>query len=101
MYVTVFQKTLNTASLPGTLGQPDPWDIYNRDSYQHPMVPYDVLVDPLSLPNHPVIQERENTREVLFEDCDNEEVLSDLDDDDADEVRCRHNFTVFTLQEPV
>jgi len=30
------------------------------------MVPYDVLVDPLSLPDHPVIQERENVLDILY-----------------------------------
>ena len=30
------------------------------------MVPYDVLVDPLSLPSHPVIQERENVLDILY-----------------------------------
>jgi len=50
----------------GTFGQPDLWDIYDSDTFQHPMVPYDVLVDPLSLPSHPVIQERENVLDVLY-----------------------------------
>jgi len=30
------------------------------------MVPFDVLIDPLSLPSHPVIQEKQNMDEVLF-----------------------------------
>jgi len=30
----------------GTFGQPLKWDIYDSSSYQHPMAPYDVLVDP-------------------------------------------------------
>src|SRR6218665_1603346 len=52
---------------PGVFGQPDPWDIYNSATYQHPMVPYDVLIDPLSLPLHPLMQERPvGTEEVLF-----------------------------------
>jgi len=50
----------------GTFGQPDAWDIYDVNTFQHPMVPYDVLVDPLSLPSHPVIQERENVLDVLY-----------------------------------
>jgi len=37
----------------GTLGQPKMWDITNPVSYQHPMAPYDVLVDPQTLPNMP------------------------------------------------
>lgn len=51
----------------GVFGQPDPWDIYNSATYQHPMVPYDVLIDPLSLPLHPLMQEKPvGTEEVLF-----------------------------------
>jgi len=30
------------------------------------MVPYDVLVDPMSLPTHPVIKERENVLDILY-----------------------------------
>jgi len=30
------------------------------------MVPYDVLIDPLSLPSHPVIHERENVLDILY-----------------------------------
>ena len=37
----------------GTLGQPKIWDITNPVSYQHPMAPYDVLVDPQTVPNIP------------------------------------------------
>jgi len=36
----------------GTFGQPNIWDIASPSSYQHPMAPYDVLVDPLSVPKH-------------------------------------------------
>jgi hypothetical protein len=51
----------------GTFGQPDPWDVFNPDTFQHPMAPYDVLVDPLSLPSHPVIAQREQVSDVLFD----------------------------------
>ena len=65
-------------TFPGTFGQPDPWDIYNKDTHQHPMVPYDVLVDPQSLPEHPVISDKKNTGQVVHEDSarnsDTEEV---------------------------
>ncbi|KAK3099235.1 hypothetical protein FSP39_001323 [Pinctada imbricata] len=49
----------------GTFGQPDPWDIYKPSTYRHPMVPYDVLIDPMSLPSHPVLGEKQNTMQVL------------------------------------
>ncbi|XP_041358198.1 WD repeat-containing protein on Y chromosome-like [Gigantopelta aegis] len=52
----------------GTFGQPDPWDLYNPSTYQHPMVPYDVLIDPMSLPTHPLLAEKQTTHEVIHMD---------------------------------
>lgn len=34
----------------GTFGQPKKWDIFDASTFQHPMAPYDVLMDPGSLP---------------------------------------------------
>lgn len=31
------------------------------------MVPYDVLIDPMSLPTHPVIEEKQNTQQIIHE----------------------------------
>ena len=45
----------------GTLGQPKIWDITNPVSYQHPMAPYDVLVDPHTVPNLPKKYKHEET----------------------------------------
>ena len=59
--------------LLGTFGQPDPWDIYNPATYHHPMVPYDVLIDPLSLPSHPVVAEKQNMHQIIHEDIANAE----------------------------
>nr|KAG5692186.1 hypothetical protein BaRGS_008732 [Batillaria attramentaria] len=52
-----------------TFGQPELWDVYNPSTYQHPMVPYDVLVDPMSMPVHPVIAQKESTHEVIHQDA--------------------------------
>jgi len=49
----------------GTFGQPDPWDIFDPKTYQHPMVPYDVLVDPLSLPTHKVYEKKLTMQQVV------------------------------------
>ena len=57
------------SALTGTFGQPELWDIYNPMTYQHPMVPYDVLVDPMSMPSHPIIAEKQSTHEVLHQDA--------------------------------
>ena len=63
----------------GTFGQTEAWDVYNSGTFQHPMVPYDVLVDPLSLPKHPVIEDKHNAHQVIHEDSaqnsDEEEVI--------------------------
>ncbi|KAJ8297801.1 hypothetical protein KUTeg_024332 [Tegillarca granosa] len=52
----------------GTFGQPDTWNLYNPSTYQHPMVPSDVLFDPMSLPTHPLIKENTNIRSILMDD---------------------------------
>ncbi len=60
----------------GTFGQPEPWDVYNPSTFQHPMVPYDVLIDPMSLPKHPILQDKQNTQQLVHEDsprCDDME----------------------------
>ena len=50
----------------GTFGQPNIWEITSPSSYQHPMAPYDVLVDPLSVPKHPTfdVVDDETTNEM-------------------------------------
>ncbi|XP_041461483.1 WD repeat-containing protein on Y chromosome-like isoform X2 [Lytechinus variegatus] len=53
----------------GTFGQDDPWDIFNPTTFKHPMVPYDVLVDPQSMPNHPIFDQK-STSSVSDYICD-------------------------------
>ena len=60
----------------GTFGQPLKWDIYDSLSYQHPMAPYDVLMDPASIPKHPVLDDDDD-------DDDDED-----DEDDRNQVWC-------------
>ncbi|KAK2831691.1 hypothetical protein Q7C36_016777 [Tachysurus vachellii] len=40
----------------GTFGQPEQWSLHTASSWQHPAVPYEVLVDPLSMPAHTVLK---------------------------------------------
>jgi hypothetical protein len=54
----------------GTFGQPKIWDIHQEVSFQHPMVPYDVLVDPESIPKHPAFESDEESLEVIEDDED-------------------------------
>ena len=49
--------------IKGTLGQPKHWDIYDPSTYQHPMAPYDVLVDPVSIPNHPLLDTKSESED--------------------------------------
>jgi len=60
------------------------------------MVPYDVLVDPLSLPSHPVIQERENVLDILYGEVP--EDSSAAYDSGGEQVRITsdHVFKVYT-----
>lgn len=55
----------------GTFGQPKAWDINEPVTYQHPMAPYDVLVDPQTLanvPKTPVATEETKTQEKKKEE---------------------------------
>ncbi|KAM3874718.1 cilia- and flagella-associated protein 337 [Diretmus argenteus] len=39
----------------GTFGQPEKWSIHIPSSWKHPAVPYEVLIDPLSMPVHGIL----------------------------------------------
>ena len=54
----------------GTFGQPLKWNIYDSSSFQHPMAPYDVLMDPGSIPNHPVLMKDDEDVEAVHEVSD-------------------------------
>ena len=49
----------------GTFGQDEVWNLYDEKSYKHPLVPYDILVDQQSLPEHPMLSKRETMLDVL------------------------------------
>ncbi|XP_028397733.1 WD repeat-containing protein 64-like [Dendronephthya gigantea] len=70
---TVRMWTLNGHFI-GTFGQPKMWDIHQEISYQHPMVPYDVLVDPKSIPKLPIFESDEESIDIIEdnEDLDGE-----------------------------
>jgi hypothetical protein len=44
------------------------WDIHQEVSFQHPMVPYDVLVDPQSIPKHPMFEGDDELVDVIDDD---------------------------------
>lgn len=41
--------------LAGTFGQPEIWSTHLSSSWKHPAIPYEVLIDPLSMPNPKVL----------------------------------------------
>uniref|UniRef100_UPI00398F589E uncharacterized protein n=1 Tax=Pristiophorus japonicus TaxID=55135 RepID=UPI00398F589E len=49
----------------GTFGQPQPWEIYAPASWKHPMVPYEILIDPLSMPIHPMLEEETSVIQLI------------------------------------
>ncbi|XP_069496353.1 cilia- and flagella-associated protein 337-like isoform X2 [Ambystoma mexicanum] len=46
----------------GTFGQTEPWEIFTPASWKHPMVPYEILVDPESMPVHPMLEDDSSTQ---------------------------------------
>ncbi len=50
----------------GTLGQEESWNLYDIKTYKHPHVPYDILTDYKSMPEHPIIENSLTTAEVLL-----------------------------------
>lgn len=69
------KKTDFLNNFKGTLGQPEQWDLHNPATFQHPMVPYDVLVDPLSLPSHPILLEKQSTHDIIHQGEEEDKVL--------------------------
>ena len=54
-----------TGQYIGTFGQDEIWNLYDAKTYKYPLVPYDVLIDGHSLPEHPILSKRETMQEVL------------------------------------
>uniref|UniRef100_A0A8C2XG31 WD40 repeat domain 95 n=1 Tax=Cyclopterus lumpus TaxID=8103 RepID=A0A8C2XG31_CYCLU len=48
----------------GTFGQSESWGVNISSSWKHPAVPYEVLIDPLSMPDHEILNA--NTRQCMF-----------------------------------
>ncbi|XP_078512126.1 cilia- and flagella-associated protein 337-like [Lissotriton helveticus] len=56
----------------GTFGQLEPWEIFTPASWKHPMVPYEILVDPESMPVHPILEEESSTLQGTTSDIKEE-----------------------------
>ncbi|XP_028817157.1 WD repeat-containing protein on Y chromosome isoform X4 [Denticeps clupeoides] len=62
----------------GTFGQLDRWSVHTPSSWKHPGVPYEVLVDPLSMPTHSVLD-----RERDKAGCSDQDETDDPPTDEA------------------
>ncbi|XP_053313760.1 WD repeat-containing protein 64-like [Spea bombifrons] len=49
----------------GTFGQVDPWEVLTPASWKHPMVPYEILIDPESMPTHRILEEDVHSPEAI------------------------------------
>ncbi|XP_033866082.3 WD repeat-containing protein 64-like [Acipenser ruthenus] len=52
----------------GTFGQPESWNVHTPASWKHPMIPYEILVDPLSMPVHQILEGESNALDVINSD---------------------------------
>ncbi|XP_067452032.1 cilia- and flagella-associated protein 337 [Thunnus thynnus] len=64
----------------GTFGQSESWSVHISSSWMHPAVPYEVLIDPLSMPDHEILKVKTCLSDVINPDkteADMEELKSE------------------------
>uniref|UniRef100_A0A3Q0R1H2 WD40 repeat domain 95 n=1 Tax=Amphilophus citrinellus TaxID=61819 RepID=A0A3Q0R1H2_AMPCI len=49
----------------GTFGQPESWSVHIPSSWIHPGVPFEVLIDPLSMPHHEILNAKTGLSEAI------------------------------------
>ncbi|CAG6000512.1 unnamed protein product [Menidia menidia] len=52
----------------GTFGQPEIWSVHIPSSWKHPGVPYEVLIDPLSMPDRGILKGESHLSEAVNPD---------------------------------
>ncbi|CAG6000499.1 unnamed protein product [Menidia menidia] len=52
----------------GTFGQPEIWSVHIPSSWKHPGVPYEVLIDPLSMPDRGILKGGSHLSEAINPD---------------------------------
>ncbi|XP_070762639.1 cilia- and flagella-associated protein 337 [Enoplosus armatus] len=52
----------------GTFGQPESWSVHISSSWKHPAVPYEVLIDPLSMPDHEILNVKTCLSDAIIRD---------------------------------
>ncbi|XP_048120316.1 WD repeat-containing protein on Y chromosome isoform X3 [Alosa alosa] len=55
----------------GTFGQPEAWSLHIPSSWKHPAVPYDILIDPLSMPSHSSLDTETSTKDIIHKQDQN------------------------------
>ncbi|XP_022524525.2 WD repeat-containing protein on Y chromosome isoform X1 [Astyanax mexicanus] len=74
-----------TGEFIGTFGQRERWSLHTASSWKHPAVPYEVLIDPLSLPSHCRLDGKIQT----LSDVLSSESTEDTESDSPNKVRNR------------
>ncbi|KAJ8404726.1 hypothetical protein AAFF_G00335890 [Aldrovandia affinis] len=49
----------------GTFGQAENWSIHTPSSWKHPTIPYEILIDPLSMPAHSILEEGTSASDII------------------------------------
>ncbi|KAM7412808.1 hypothetical protein PAMA_020269 [Pampus argenteus] len=49
----------------GTFGQSETWSVHISSSWMHPAVPYEVLIDPLSMPDHEILKVKKSLSDAI------------------------------------
>ncbi|KAM8975945.1 cilia- and flagella-associated protein 337-like [Pelodytes ibericus] len=80
----------------GTFGQGDPWEVFTPASWKHPMVPYEILIDPESMPRHPILEDDAHISEDIA--CEQKEETKDSLDAKS-EVNYNTNPSLLTVTE--
>ncbi|XP_034404904.1 WD repeat-containing protein 64 [Cyclopterus lumpus] len=52
----------------GTFGQSESWGVNISSSWKHPAVPYEVLIDPLSMPDHEILNANTRLSDAIHPD---------------------------------
>ncbi|XP_056417833.1 WD repeat-containing protein on Y chromosome-like isoform X1 [Hyla sarda] len=82
----------------GTFGQADPWEVFTPASWKHPMVPYEILIDPESMPVHPVLEQPTDEPEEMTTQ-ETEEPKETLDIKIKNEINYNAKSSLLTVTE--
>ena len=58
-------KIINLENSSFYFGQIEVWNLYDPLTYQHPLVPYDVLIDEQSMPHHEIMNDKDAIQDII------------------------------------